>query len=198
MRLPWILTVVLLENSLLFHQPSHAWTSSSRAKLVLRTDAFTTIQRERVIGFSKLGTEENDASSVDLPSFLETPASLNKFRALMGSLYGIAGLAHFADLVLGQSTMLTTAGAPVFSELPLPVQMYAILWCASGPLAFAMTREDRFADAGLIVYGVIEILGALLLKWNGFPSGPAVANAILIQVVIRVSWIYSSSRKDSM
>jgi hypothetical protein len=187
----------LFLKALLLHQSSHAWASTNRAQLGVRNDLPIQIKRERAVAFSKFGSDDNDVANVGFSPFAEAPVALNKFRALMGSLYGIAGLAHFADLLLGQSTLLTTAGAPVFSDLSSLGQMYAMIWCSSGPLAYAMTLRERFADAGLIVYGLVEVLGAILLKWNGFPADLAIANAVVVQVVVAGSWIYSSSCKDS-
>lgn len=126
-----------------------------------------------------------------------TTSDLAKFQSLMGNLYGVAGLAHFADLLLGQSALLAQAGAPPFQELDPLGQAYAILWCASGPIAFwASRQQNNLANAGLVFYGVIEIGGALLLKQAGFDADLAVVNSILVQVLVGGSWIYSSQTKE--
>jgi hypothetical protein len=133
--------------------------------------------------------------------------SLSKFQSLMGSLYGLAGLAHFADLLLGESTLLAQAGAPPFQELDPLGQAYALLWCASGPVAFLASRAARddgadddaaldSANAGLVFYGVVEVGGAFLLKQAGFDSDLAVINAFLVQVLVGASWLFSSRKTD--
>jgi hypothetical protein len=189
----------LFLKAILLHQSSYAWVSTSRAKIGMRNDVPIQINRERavVLVLAKIEIDYDDASNVGFSSLTEAPVALNKFRSIMGFLYGIAGIAHFADLLLGQSTLLTTAGAPVFSDLSSFGQIYAMFWCSSGPLAYAMTLREKFADAGLIVYGLVEVMGAILLKCNGFPAELAIANAVLVQILVAGSWIYSSSRKDS-
>ena len=124
--------------------------------------------------------------------------NLQDFRTLMGSLYGVAGVAHLVDLTVGDSALLTAAGAPVFTDLSVPGQAYALLWCLSGPMAFVASRAAAAtaADFGLVLYGVIEVSGAVLLKVNGYPSDLAVINAVVVQVVVAASWIYSSSSQD--
>ena len=138
---------------------------------------------------------EKDKSNDDEGS-TTTTTNLQDFRTLMGSLYGVAGVAHLADLTVGDSALLTAAGAPVFTDLSVPGQAYALLWCMSGPMAFVASRgvaAATAADFGLVLYGVIEVLGAVLLKVNGYPSDMAVINAVVVQVVVAASWIYSSS-----
>ena len=75
----------------------------------------------------------------------------------MGALYGVAGVAHAADCLAGPSDLLTLAGAPPFYELPALGLAFALLWCLSGPAAYACARVGgRVADAGLVQYGAIE------------------------------------------
>ena len=57
-------------------------------------------------------------------------APLDRFRTLMGTLYGVAGIAHAADCLAGPSALLTAAGAPPFQELPPPAQALAGAWCS--------------------------------------------------------------------
>ena len=131
------------------------------------------------------------ALNVLLPAAVD-PNPLDSFRKLMGSLYGIAGLAHLADLLFGPSTLLLMAGAPPFTELPILGQVYALLWCAAGPISFWASRSFpvRGADFGLAFYGLVEVIGA------AFTSNPEVlANALAIQGVVGAAWLYSSKKK---
>ena len=57
------------------------------------------------------------ALNVLLPRALNAMLPLDAFRSLMGGLYGVAGLAHAADCVVGPSALLALAGAPLFAEL---------------------------------------------------------------------------------
>ena len=57
------------------------------------------------------------ALNVLLPRTLNATLPLDAFRSLMGGLYGVAGLAHAADCVVGPSALLALAGAPLFAEL---------------------------------------------------------------------------------
>ena len=128
----------------------------------------------------------------------EGSAPLDRFRSLMGTLYGVAGLAHAVDLA-GPSTLLTAAGAPPFQELPPPAQALACAWCAAGPLAYAASRRGgRAADAGLVAYGVVEVLGAALVSANVDAAElAALPNALAVQGVVAASWIYSSSKTQT-
>ena len=57
------------------------------------------------------------ALNVLLPRAVDATPPLDAFRSLMGGLYGVAGLAHAADCVVGPSALLALAGAPLFAEL---------------------------------------------------------------------------------
>ncbi|CAB9527587.1 expressed unknown protein [Seminavis robusta] len=141
-----------------------------------------------------------------LPAAMRDQPELDKFRNLMGSLYGVAGLAHLADCIVGDSQLLTMAGAPTFDMLPLVGQVYALLWCLMGPLSFAMTKlfgGKGFADMGLILYGLVEVVGAGLIDvFYGSGSLEASAllimnpllNAILVQAVVAGAWSYSANK----
>lgn len=136
-----------------------------------------------------------------LPAEMRTQPELDKFRNLMGGLYGVAGLAHLGDCVLGPSQLLTMAGAPVFEMLPLVGQTYAILWCLMGPLSFALSRFGAgYADIGLILYGLVEVGGAALIAANYDAVGgssaidDAFVNAILVQAVVAAAWFYSARK----
>jgi hypothetical protein len=67
------------------------------------------------------------ALNILLPAAVD-PHPIDSFRKLMGALYGIAGLAHLADLVVGNSILLTSIGLPAFDELSLAAQAYALLF----------------------------------------------------------------------
>lgn len=59
-------------------------------------------------------------------------------------------------------------------------------WCAAGPLAFAASRAGgRAADAGLLLYGAVEVAGA------GLVSGDALAGAAAVQLLVAASYAYS-------
>lgn len=128
---------------------------------------------------------------------------LDKFRRLMGSLYGIAGLAHAADCLLGPSQLLVAASGCTYGELSTIGQLYALLWCAAGPVAFALTNSPSqkvpsLADWGLILYGSVEVGGAWLLE-HFVVSGDTtsvISNAIAVQAIVALAWIYSSTQQD--
>lgn len=128
----------------------------------------------------------------------EGSAPLDRFRSLMGTLYGIAGIAHAADLA-GPSTLLTAAGAPPFQDLSPAAQALAVVWCLAGPLAYLTSRRGgRAADAGLVAYGLVEVLGAALVSTNADAAElAALPNALAVQGVVAASWIYSSVQRDN-
>ena len=129
-----------------------------------------------------------------------TEMPLDRFRTLMGTLYGVAGLAHAFDLFAGSSQLFAAAGVPPFAELPLSAQALAAVWCAVGPLAFAASRQGgRVADAGLVVYGLVEVLGAALVDPTMTPPGAiaALPNALAVQIVVAASWVYSATRPST-
>jgi len=141
------------------------------------------------------------ALRVFLP-WLLLKSPLNQFRTLMGTLYGVAGLAHLFDCLLGSSQLLVAAGAPPLEQLSLSGQAYAILWCVMGPVAFGLSRiGSKTADFGLIAYGVVEVLGACLIQQQSSAVTSTdgylnpLANAILVQTVVALSWLYSSQRR---
>ena len=157
---------------------------------------FTPIGAWRALGFIS-----NDAIAPPTPSAVgsaEGSAPLDRFRSLMGTLYGVAGIAHAADCLAGPSALLTAAGAPPFQDLPPPAQALAVIWCAAGPLAYLTSRRGgRAADAGLVAYGVVEVLGAALISANVDAAElAALPNAVAVQGVVAASWIYSSTQTD--
>ena len=86
-------------------------------------------------------------------------------------------------------------------SVPLPAQALAAAWCAAGPLAFVASRRGgRVADAGLVAYGAVEVLGAALVAANvdaaALPPGAiaALPNALAVQGVVAASWAYSATR----
>jgi hypothetical protein len=132
------------------------------------------------------------ALNVLLPAAVD-PNPLDSFRKLMGLLYGAAGFAHLADLAVGPSAILVAAGAPVFAELPPLGEAYALLWCLAGPVSFVASRSEKsqVADNGLIFYGVIEVIGAILTQ-----SSVAFVNSIGVQAVVLAAWFYSKKGKE--
>jgi hypothetical protein len=132
------------------------------------------------------------ALNILLPAAVD-PRPLDSYRQLMGALYGIAGLAHFADLLLGSSTLFASVGLPTFSELPSEGQAYALLWCAVGPFAYFLssyTNDDDApsspADFGLVLYGLVEVVGAYLTD-----NPDALVNAMAVQGIVLAAWVYS-------
>ena len=137
---------------------------------------------------------------LDSSATTTTNESLDKFRRLMGTLYGIAGLAHAYDLILGGSQLLIAAGAPPFEMLPLQGQALAILWCLVGPLSFIKSRiGGNIADLGLIIYGLVEVVGAgaVRVEYGAGDLDPLV-NAIAVQGIVGLSWLYSQSKDEDM
>ncbi|KAJ1452995.1 hypothetical protein M885DRAFT_466834 [Pelagophyceae sp. CCMP2097] len=136
------------------------------------------------------------ALNVLLQQALDARKSIDKFRELMGGLYGVAGLAHLYDLTLGPSALFAAADAPGFYALPFEGQACAIAWCAAGPAAWILSRDvsrGTRADAGLVIYGAVEIVGAGLLA-SIYGSPDAIWDAVLVQAVIRLAWLYSKGR----
>ena len=133
------------------------------------------------------------ALNVLLPAAVDT-TPLDSFRKLMGSLYGIAGLAHLADILVGPSTLLVEAGTVEFSHLPPAGQAYALLWCAVGPLSYGLSLKSLskpyLADLGLVVYGIVEVLGTVLIG-----NSTAIMNASLVQAVVLRAWAYSWNKQ---
>ena len=130
------------------------------------------------------------------------PPPIDKFRTLMGNLYGVVGLAHAADCYLGDSQLLVAAGAQPVQELPAAGQGLVALWCAAGPIALAASKVGGVAaDVGLIFYGLVEVAGAAILE-SQLPNldGATVeidplTNAIVVQGGVVASWLYSKKKK---
>ena len=145
------------------------------------------------------------ALNVLLPAATDiTP--LDSYRRLMGVSYGLAGLAHAADLWWGGSALFASIGLPPFEDLPAEGRAYAALWCAVGPLAYYLSSHVvannnggsgsssyRLGDLGIFVYGFVEVLGAFL---SG--NRQACTNAICVQVVVFAAWLYSNEKQASL
>ena len=132
------------------------------------------------------------ALTVLLQNAMDARPKLDRYRSLMGTLYGVAGLAHAADC-LGGSSLLRLAGAPPFAQLPAPGQALAALWCLSGPAAYACSRRGgAVADLGLLSYGAVECLGAGLAQLTY--GGDALPNAVAVQAVVLAAYAYSAAR----
>lgn len=117
---------------------------------------------------------------------------LNKFRLLMGNLYGLAGIAHAYDSFLGASQLLRTAGFSSCNELSSMGQVAVCIWCLAGPIAFVLSRQGSgtAADLGLIFYGIVETSLAAIS-----PDSSALVNAGVVQVIVLISWLYSCRQK---
>jgi len=151
-----------------------------------------TAERQSTILQLQYGSEESEEKSSQESINNADDTDLNKFRSLMGNLYGIAGLAHAADSFLGPSALISASGSPPFADLPIEGKGLVALWCLAGPLAFALAQVgNRVADIGLILYGLIEVFGAYFL-----PDDSAVINAIVVQVVVFAAWQYSKLAGD--
>jgi hypothetical protein len=151
------------------------------------------------------------ALNVLLPAAVDT-RPLDSFRKLMGILYGIAGIAHLLDLLVGGSQLFTTvAGIPSFENLDLVGQLYALVWCASGPIAYFLsttaaaspadatdgaTIAVNKADIGLVLYGIIELLGAVLSSGFTGAAPDIVSNAGGVQAIVLAAWIYSYQKQQ--
>ena len=134
------------------------------------------------------------ALNVLLQDATDTTSKLDKYRNLMGLLYGIAGVAHLFDCLIGGSFLLKEAGIPDFFELPLNGMGLAILWCLSGPISFACSKAGgRVADLGLVQYGLIEVGGAALAA--NYYGGGAFPNAIGVQLIVALAWLYTRSQQ---
>ncbi|CAE7574266.1 unnamed protein product [Symbiodinium sp. CCMP2456] len=118
----------------------------------------------------------------------------DEFQKLMGVCYGAAGIAHLFDL-LGPNLLPAMAGAPSFQELPLPGQLAALFWCATGPIAFAATRltSRPFGDASLAFYGLYEI-GLAASVTAAYPSAgvQGVLNAVQVQLVVLAAYVFTA------
>lgn len=162
---------------------------TSTSKMIARISTTRTPSKKShtVLQYGRKGDDETSQLTQEV---VETDADLNKYRSLMGNLYGVAGVAHAADSFFGPSALITASGSPPFFELPLIGKGLVALWCLAGPLAFVLARVgNRAADIGLILYGLIEVIGAYFL-----PNDSAFANAIAVQFVVFVAWQYSRLR----
>eukprot|EP00854_Cymbomonas_tetramitiformis_P015082 gene15082-17828_t len=134
-----------------------------------------------------------------LPAALDRTPKLDKFRKLMGALYGGAGIAHAIDL-LGQSKLLAYAGAPVFADCSPLGQSLAVAWCAAGPFAFLCSRKGgATADLGLAAYGLIEVFCAAVVAStaaSGAMGTNALVNAVGVQAVIAFCWFSLSTQPE--
>lgn len=151
------------------------------------------------------------ALNVLLPAAVDT-RPLDSFRKLMGVLYGIAGVAHLLDLLVGGSQLFTTViGIPSFENLDFAGQTYALLWCAVGPIAYSFSAttassssfqgsgDDAIAlnraDLGIVLYGIVELLGAIFSSAITGASPDVVSNAVGVQAIVLAAWIYSYQKQ---
>lgn len=115
------------------------------------------------------------------------PKKLVAFRKLMATLYGFAGVAHAADLLVGPSALPAMAGAPAWAAMDPAQRLAAATWCALGPAAAAAERSGppAVAVAGLVAYGVFEVaLAAACAAAFGAVGGDAATSAVAVQAVV--------------
>jgi len=149
------------------------------------------------------------ALNILLPAAIDT-RPLDSFRKLMGILYGIAGMAHLLDLLVGGSQLFTTVvGIPSFENLELVGQLYALVWCAAGPIAYYLSANAASsadatdgsaiafnkADIGIVLYGIVELLGAGLSSGFNGAAPDVVSNAVGVQAIVLAAWIYSYQKQ---
>jgi hypothetical protein len=145
------------------------------------------------------------ALKLALPNAIRQSASesLEKFQRLMGTLYGVAGLAHLADCVVGDSQLLHLAHCPSFWDLPVEGQALALAWSFAGPAAFVLSRTAGLADFGLILYGAVEVgaaaaaqqtYGTAIADASSLTTSDPFVNAIGVQVIVALAWLYSSQK----
>mmetsp|Transcript_67472 Transcript_67472/g.158300 ORF Transcript_67472/g.158300 Transcript_67472/m.158300 type:complete len:219 (+) Transcript_67472:73-729(+) len=146
-----------------------------------------------VAGFVAAASARSRARFASASSSSATTNS-DEFQKLMGVCYGAAGVAHLFDL-LGPNLLPAMAGAPSFQELPLPGQLAALFWCATGPIAFAATRltSKPFGDASLAFYGLYEI-GLAASVTATYPSAgvQGVLNAVQVQLVVLAAYVFTA------
>lgn len=119
------------------------------------------------------------------------PPRLVKYRDVLSSAYGFAGLAHLIDLVFLNSTLVVNAGAPAFWEMTGLEKTAALVWCAVGPLATAANfwakkkNAPSVAVAGLVAYGAFETaLACVCALLFGARGGDAATGAVAVQAVV--------------
>ena len=150
------------------------------------------------------------ALNVLLPAAVDT-RPLDSYRKLMGVLYGIAGVSHLVDLLVGGSQLFTTVvGIPPFENLGLVGQLYSLLWCAAGPIAYYLSiatdssadttdgstiKFFNKADVGLVFYGIVELLGAVFSSGFSGASPDVVSNATGVQAIVLAAWLYSYQKQ---
>jgi hypothetical protein len=171
----------------------------------VRVDLCMEYQPRNLIGnlaIPVLTLDNTLAVKILLPNaILQQPKTpLDDFRNLMGTLYGVAGIAHFADCLVGPSQLLVAAGCPTFYELPTEGKLLALLWCAAGPAAFVASRIGK-GNAGLVGYGLVEVACAAVATSTSTATIAAeidpVTNAIAVQAIVAASWLYSAQKQPS-
>ena len=152
------------------------------------------------------------ALNVLLPAAVDT-RPLDTFQKLIGVLYGIAGIAHLLDLLVGGSQLFTTViGIPSFEDLDFAGQAYALVWCAAGPFAYYLSTTTaqsyqgsgdaantlNRADLGIVLYGIVELLGAAFSSGITGASPDVVSNAGGVQVIVLAAWVYSYQKQQQL
>ena len=122
-----------------------------------------------------------------LAKYASKESSIDDFRYLMGSLYGIAGAIHLADSLMS-SQLLTSVGSSPFSALPALGKGLVLLWCFMGFVSFYFSRIGGLvADLGLILYGLVEMIGAGIIQFGSdgiVASGDPFSNAVMVQAIV--------------
>lgn len=152
------------------------------------------------------GSSGNQFNPTPTPTFapFPAPARLSQFRTLIGSLYGLAGLAHLADALAGDGALLRSAGVEPFASLGLGARAAVLVWCLAGPAAWALSRGGRAsADLGLLLYGIVEVgcaaVAAAAANGAATSGGAdigygAVPGALGVQVAVTLSWLWAKGQ----
>eukprot|EP00747_Dinoflagellata_sp_TGD_P169797 gnl/TRDRNA2_/TRDRNA2_199720_c0_seq1.p1 gnl/TRDRNA2_/TRDRNA2_199720_c0~~gnl/TRDRNA2_/TRDRNA2_199720_c0_seq1.p1 ORF type:complete len:283 (-),score=38.39 gnl/TRDRNA2_/TRDRNA2_199720_c0_seq1:168-1016(-) len=155
------------------------------------------IRRTGAARSSKGAGEEVEVRSGNLRG-QPVKSKLDEFRSLMSNLYGVAGVSHLYDLLVGDSTLLRmqSDGMAAFASLPPEGQALALLWGAMGPAVWlARPRDDRsvepaVTDLALAAYGMVEVCCAWLTNHAYRPASDPTISALGVQALVGGCYSY--------
>ena len=195
-----------------FNQLEGSAASDDEGTRVRLTMEYTPKSPLAVLATPALVVDNWLALNVLLPAAVDAQP-LDSFRKLMGALYGVAGTAHLVDLLFGGSQLFTTVvGIPSFENLDVVGKLYALVWCLVGPLAYylSVTGASSFqdsgrgvvalnrADTGIVLYGIIELLGAFFSSQIPGSAPDVISNAASVQAIVLAAWFYSYQKQQQL
>ena len=106
----------------------------------------------------------------------------------MGTLYGVVELAHLFDLYFGGVNCSWRRVRPCLNRCPWKVEH----WHYCGDIKSLI--GDKVADFGLVLYGLVEVAGAGVIRFGGdnqvvVGDMDPFVSTVVVQGIVALAWL---------